>query len=739
MQPNSIGALRGAGSHRSGSGRGLLTVARTVRGPRGRNHLNELPARGSAGRKQPGAPAAVGPRNAGNACATSRSIDGSRAPTRKNDNEAHVDQRDSAGGVACRDRGRAEPVRPRHRNPLEGAEESQHLQGPHHPRRTLAGSLFRRLRCRSPRLPAAQGSVPAVLHAWHQPEQGHDPRTPEGRPGDHGPGREGGTRQQGRRADHLHQPRGPLHGADAEQPEGGRRVAPHRRRRPADHQGSARPPRSARGHGPDRAHRRPRPRRRRTAVGPRLPAATVEGDLRSRAGAPGRVPDLPGIQAHHPRAARLPAQRHRRDPDRPRGTLRGRARVRAAGDAEQPAQAQALPGHHAAVLALPDRNADRERVRTPGAPAFGRLDRDRPDRSADRDRHQLGQGHARQRHRGNRVQHELRGRGGNRAPVAHPRCRRPHRDRLHRHGFATPPARGRRQAQGRAQARSRARAGGSHLALRPARDVAPAPAAEPRRSDADRVPALRRPRPHPRRRIAVVVRAAPGRGARDEGQHRPGAGAGALERGELPAQREAPPAHRDRSAPRRQRDRGRRREPRNAPPRNPAPARRRHRRGDATELPAHDAGRGDATADDAAPERRTRAACGRGRGARDARTGTPRNRDGRRGAGGRAGCRCGRRPARTLHGMVPRSAGDADRGTRSARATCAGCTGAHDRILASFRPGSWRAVPATRTRGRWPAAEWARRRARRRSPRSTRGIRAPGSVAETGARARSPS
>ncbi len=34
----------------------------------------------------------------------------------------------------------------------------------------------------------------------------------------------------------------------------------------------------------------------------------------SRAGA---VPDLPGIEAHHPRAARLPAQRHRRDPHRP--------------------------------------------------------------------------------------------------------------------------------------------------------------------------------------------------------------------------------------------------------------------------------------------------------------------------------------------------------------------------------------------------------------------------------------
>jgi ribonuclease E len=32
---------------------------------------------------------------------------------------------------------------------------------------------------------------------------------------------------------------------------------------------------------------------------------------------PGAVPDLPGIEADHPCSARLPAQRHRRDPHRP--------------------------------------------------------------------------------------------------------------------------------------------------------------------------------------------------------------------------------------------------------------------------------------------------------------------------------------------------------------------------------------------------------------------------------------
>src|SRR6185437_14252587 len=56
-------------------------------------------------------------------------------------------------------------------------------------------------------------------------------------------------------------------------------------------------------------------------------------DLRGRQQAQGAVPDLPGIQAVHPRPARLPAQRHRRDPDRRGIAVRGRPRVHAAGDA----------------------------------------------------------------------------------------------------------------------------------------------------------------------------------------------------------------------------------------------------------------------------------------------------------------------------------------------------------------------------------------------------------------------
>ena len=78
---------------------------------------------------------------------------------------------------------------------------------------------------------------------------------------------------------------------------------------------------------------------------------------------PGAVPDLPGIAPDHPRAARLPARRRRRDPRRHRGDVRRGARLHAAGDAAEPAQAQALHRRHPAVQPLPDRVADRERVR----------------------------------------------------------------------------------------------------------------------------------------------------------------------------------------------------------------------------------------------------------------------------------------------------------------------------------------------------------------------------------------
>ena len=51
-----------------------------------------------------------------------------------------------------------------------------------------------------------------------------------------------------------------------------------------------------------------------TAVGPGLPAAPVDFHRKRRPGAPRSLPHLPGKQRHHPGAARLPAQRHRRDP-----------------------------------------------------------------------------------------------------------------------------------------------------------------------------------------------------------------------------------------------------------------------------------------------------------------------------------------------------------------------------------------------------------------------------------------
>ena len=69
----------------------------------------------------------------------------------------------------------------------------------------------------------------------------------------------------------------------------------------------------------------------------------------------------------------------------------------------------------------------------------------------------------------------------------------------------------------------------------------------PGRGQPDRVPALRRPRPHAQRRIAGAVHHPRRRGARDEGQHRPGAGAGAGGNRQLPAQREARRAARDRA------------------------------------------------------------------------------------------------------------------------------------------------------------------------------------------------
>ena len=88
-----------------------------------------------------------------------------------------------------------------------------------------------------------------------------------GRPGAHRAGGEGGARQQGRRAHHLHQPGGPLPRAHAEQSARRRRVAAHRGRGSrSDARGHERPADSRR-HGRHRAHRRRRPLDRRAAVG----------------------------------------------------------------------------------------------------------------------------------------------------------------------------------------------------------------------------------------------------------------------------------------------------------------------------------------------------------------------------------------------------------------------------------------------------------------------------------------
>ncbi len=54
-------------------------------------------------------------------------------------------------------------LRSRHRDPLERTEKGQYLQRPHHARRALARSLLRRLRRRAPRLPAAEGNFHANI------------------------------------------------------------------------------------------------------------------------------------------------------------------------------------------------------------------------------------------------------------------------------------------------------------------------------------------------------------------------------------------------------------------------------------------------------------------------------------------------------------------------------------------------------------------------------------------------
>src|SRR5690606_7645093 len=97
------------------------------------------------------------------------------------------------------------------------------------------------------------------------------------------------------------------------------------------------------------------------------------------------------------------------------------------------------------------------------------------------------------------------------------------------------PARGREPAAAVAAPGPRPGAGGADLALRAAGDEPPAPAPVAGRVEPDRLPALRGPGPDALGRVAVAGHPAGGRGARDEGQHRTGAGTGPGGDRQLPA------------------------------------------------------------------------------------------------------------------------------------------------------------------------------------------------------------
>ncbi len=245
-----------------------------------------------------------------------------RAREESQHHEKNADQRHAARRAARGHRRWTDAVRHRHRATLQGTEEVQHLQGPDHPARGLARGRLRRVRCRQARLPAAEGNFPRLLRRGRESEQGHDQGAPARRPGSGRAGGQGGARQQGRGTHHLHLAGRALPGADAQQSECRRGVAPHRGRRPRRAQGGAGPHVDSRRHGRHHPHRRRRPRRGRAAVGRRLPAAGVEGHHRRGAVQARPLPDLPGVAPDHPRAARLPARRRRRDPHRQPGNVR---------------------------------------------------------------------------------------------------------------------------------------------------------------------------------------------------------------------------------------------------------------------------------------------------------------------------------------------------------------------------------------------------------------------------------
>ena len=102
---------------------------------------------------------------------------------------------------------------------------------------------------------------------------------------------------------------------------------------------------------------------RRAAVGPELHAQAVDGDRRGEQGRQGRLPDLPGELAGHPRDPRLLHVGHRRDPDRHRRHLRSGAAVHEPRDARVGIAGQALPRRRGAVLAA-SRSSTRSRPRS---------------------------------------------------------------------------------------------------------------------------------------------------------------------------------------------------------------------------------------------------------------------------------------------------------------------------------------------------------------------------------------
>ena len=135
--------------------------------------------------------------------------------------------------------------------------------------------------------------------------------------------------------------------------------------------------------------------------------------------------------------------RHRSDP-------RAGAAVHGARDAGQRASREAVPRRRSAVLALPDRAPDRDRVLAAGAAALRRRDRDRPHRGARVGRRQQRARDQGQRHRGDGVPHQRGSRRRDRPPASPARPGRPDRHRLHRHGEREEPARGRESPARRA-------------------------------------------------------------------------------------------------------------------------------------------------------------------------------------------------------------------------------------------------------------------------------------------------